>query len=274
MMSTDRHLRWRLRGASVLALCVCAAYLGGTNPGNAASAGAAATVRRYFAALRGTDVEGVRATLAPDYHFDRSDPPAFDPVDPFDRPLGLTYCVLYDRIEALTTVGKTATAFVTTTFEGNLNLEFADLGRPLVNGDSRLVMELEPQGAEWKLTAVRPVRVTYVTPESPRPTLSNYTVNGRTSLRVPPGTTLMLAGRSNVSSLIIGVIGTPPVPRELMGKKNELWELQLKAPDTPGRYLVSAFALHFDTKPDPETGKLRFLDGDQLTIPVTVVNPR
>jgi hypothetical protein len=231
-------------------------------------------------ALRRTDVEGVRATLAPDYDYDRSAAPAFDPANPFDSPLGLTYRSLYYRIEALTTVGKTATAIVTTFFDADLDLPL--LGRTPVIGHSRMVLELEPRDGEWKLTAVRPVRVTYRNPLVPLPqglvllgpvvTLYDTTVNGRTSLTVRPGAPLALAGRSLYASLVIGVIGTFSLFDlkivMLNAEYDEPWELELQAPDRPGCFL--AYALSIVLVPDPRTGNFAFLAGDQVTIPVTV----
>jgi hypothetical protein len=287
----DRRRRWWPGLVFALALGLGAGPRGITGPASAAPAGPTGTLARYFEALRRTDADGVRATLAPDYRYDRSDNPAFDPENPFGCPLGLIYRSLDYRIEALTTAGKTATARVTTLFQGDLkNLPL--LGGPVpVFGTSSLVMELEPRGEEWKLTAVRSVRAVYHNPVVPFPpgarilfldpplTLSDCTVNGRTSLTAPPGAKLTLAGKTRATLYVIGVIGafdlvSLPSLRldQPVDQYRRPWQLPLTAPETPGRYLAYALSVVFGT--DPTTGQSAFLGGEQVSVPVTVVNPQ
>src|SRR5689334_16133527 len=100
--------------------------------------GVPAALDRYFGALRRNDLAGVLGVLAPDYSFDPGDVqrPFFDPRNPFQRPLGLTYYTLNVQTQALTTVGNTATAIVATNFEADLNLEFLGLGQSPVRGNA------------------------------------------------------------------------------------------------------------------------------------------
>jgi hypothetical protein len=283
--------RWWLGLVSTVVLCAGTVSRDGSTPVAAASSGPAATIRRYYEALRDMKVEAVRGTLAPDYSYDRSDAPAFDPMNPFESPLGLTYRSLFFRIEALTTAGKTATAIVTTVFEAVLSPNLLLVGGTPVLGNSREVLELERRSGEWKLTAVRPVRTRYrsllITELPPEgallglvTTLFDMTVNGQTSVRVPPGAPLTLAGKSRSTSLVIGVIGAfslftlarqelevdPEEPLQV-----QKWALPLQAPDKPGRYL--AYALSVVVLPGTETGSFPFLTGDLVTLPVTVVSP-
>jgi hypothetical protein len=280
----SRQRRWWLGLASAVALSVGAGSRGGSTPAAAASSGAAATIRRYYEALGRGELEAVRAALAPDYGYDRSEMPAFDPVDPFESPLGLTYRSLYYRIEALTAAGKTATAVVTTVFDAELSPNLLLVGGTPVIGNSREVLELERRSGEWKLTAVRPVRTRYrnrsleLPPEGAliglRTTLFDTTVNGQTTARVPPGAPLTLRGKSRFTNVVIGAIGafSPFTWKlcELEVKAEQSWTLQLQAPDKPGRYLAYALSVVFD----PTATQLTFLTGDLVTVPVTVVSPR
>jgi hypothetical protein len=289
-MTVYRPLFW-LSLASALVFAGGGSSHGETNPTSRTARGVAATVGRYMDGLRRTDVAAVRAVLAPDYQYDRSAVPAFDPANPFTSPLGLTYRSLFYRIEALTTAGKTATANVTTVFDADVKLPL--LGRTPVIGSARLLLELEPRGAsgtgpapeggEWELTAVRPVRVRYRNPQVPLPaellliraipTLFDETVNGQISLKAPPNAPLTMAGKSRFAAFVVGLIGTYSLANlkiaSLKATNDEPWELRLGAPATPGRFLT--YALSIVLLPDPATGALRFLTGDQVTIPVTVV---
>jgi hypothetical protein len=256
--------------ATALALTGCGSS-GTTNPSSGTSSAVAATVGSYFDALRQGSVAGVQATLAPDYAYD---PGILAPnaANPFDAPLGLTYRTLNDGIDSLTTTGGTATATVTTTFQGTLNLGaiFAGQGRPAVNGSSRTTLELQERAGEWKITAVRPVRVSYVNPQPPTPALSDYLVNGQTALEVTPGTPLRLTGTSDFGTFIIGVLGQSFVFARLAFVADEAWELQMQAPAAPGRYLSYALLITLFT--DTTTGAVVYLAGDQITIPVTVID--
>jgi hypothetical protein len=249
------------------------------------SKGITTTIAGYFESLRQMDVEGVRATLAPDYSYDRSAVPAFDPANPFSSLLSVTYRSLSYRIEALTLRRNTAMAVVTTLFEGDLDLQV--LGRWPVIGNGRFFLELEPRAGQWKLTAVRPVRVRYRNPQVPLPpaqaaligsvpTLFDYTLNGRTALQVAPGAPLQFTGKSRFAFAVAGVIGDASLAQLkldlLESRDNEPWELPLQAPETPGRYL--AYALSIIVLPDPVTGQPAFVTGDQVTVPVTVLSPR
>jgi hypothetical protein len=279
------HHRWCLALVSAAALCVAAGSGIGGSPAAAASSGPAATVRRYYEALARSDGEAVRAALASDYDYDRSETPAFDPADPFESPLGLTYRTLYYRIEVLTTAQKTATAIVTTVFDAVLSPNLPLVGGTPVIGNSREVLELEQRSGKWKLTAVRPVRTRYRNKslELPQPqgailglltTLFDTSLNGQVSVSVPPGAPLTLAGKSHFVALVIGVIGPANLFNlklaTLQARPEESWELQLQAPGSPGRYLVYALSI----VPDPASQQLRFLTGDLVTVPVTVVAPR
>jgi hypothetical protein len=248
----------------VLALCGCGSR-GGANPAGDVSAGVSAAIARYVDALRRGDVAAYRASLAPDYDFNGLDPTT---ADPFNEPFGITYRSLNYRIESLTTVGNTATATVSSTFEGNMNLEPFGNGRPAVNGQSELRVELEPRGPEWKLTAIRTIRSTFVHPGTLAPILLDFTVNGQIALEVPPGTPLTLAGSSILSFALFASVGDRTTSRAMTGEFMEPWEIQLTAPQAPGRYLASASSFTFAA--EPATGEVVFLAGDLITIPVTV----
>lgn len=281
-MIGDRPRR-RFGLAGPLMLGIAFIGWGAIGPASADAPGAASTIAQYFDALRHMDRSAVRATLAPDYSYDRSNQPAFDPENPFDSPLALIYHSLFYRLVALTTAGKTATATLMTVSDGELNPPL--IGRTPVIGQSSLGLELEQRAGVWKITAVRPVRVTYRNPQVPLPpeaeislslgltTLDNYSVNGQISLKTPPGAPLKLTGTSHRAAAVLGVIGAfNPLTLQtaaLHGNENEPWTLQLQAPDTPGRYL--AYALSIAALPDPANGGLRFVAGDQVTLPVTVV---
>jgi hypothetical protein len=263
----------------------------GRSEANAAdqwSVGAAATVARFFDGLRRTEYTTVRATLASDYQYDRSEHPTFDPADPFNSPFALTYRSLSYHLEALTRVGNTVTAVVTTIFEADLNLAF--VLQMSVFGTGRLILELEPRDGEWKLTAVRLVRVTFRNKDLSPPegmlligpvnTLYHTTVNDLSSARVPAGTPLTLSGKARFVASVFGVIGSFSLLNlsrdrvELKGQDGEQWTLPqpLQAPDTPGRFL--AYALSLVAYPDPTTQETRVFGGDLVTVPVTVIRPR
>ncbi len=99
-------------------------------------------------------------------------------------------------------------------------------------------------------------------------------------MRVPPGASLTVAGKSRSTALVIGVIGafnpfTMAIQRLQVDSEEplqvQMWTLPLQAPDKPGRYLAYALSVVF--LPDTGTGQPRFLTGDLVTVPVTVVSP-
>lgn len=248
----------------------CGGSGGGNHPAGETTAQVTAAVRGYFEALRRADPAALRAVLAPDYSYDGRN--AEQASDAFDGLLSVIYRSLDYRIESLVVRGATATASVLTLFQGTMNMEPLGFGRPAVNGESRLVLELEPRGGAWKITAARAVRYQFVHPPTVPARLYDYTVNGQTSLRVAPGTPLRLAGKSDLSFFILASVGsTSAGPIRLQADLEEPWELALTAPTAPGRYLAYALAFAFD--PDPATGEIRYLHGDQVTIPVTVIAP-
>jgi hypothetical protein len=229
----------------------------------------AATVARFYDANRRADPRAFLATLTPDYQFNGFDAAAL--ANAFDIPYALTYQALNYRIESVTTVGSTATATVDTNFQGNLNLEFLRFGRPPVNGTSRQVIELQPRGAEWRITAFRPVRTHFANPRTIAPTLTEFAANGATSLRVAPGTAVSLTGKATASFFLIGALGTSVTSADVDFDVEVPFTLRVTAPATPGRFLASTFA--FTEVPNPSTGNLDFLSGDLVTIPVTVAAP-
>jgi hypothetical protein len=226
---------------------------------------------RYYDALRTGDPAALQATLAPDYFYNGLN--AAQAANAFDVPLGVTYRSLSTRIETLTTVGETATATVSTVFSGSLNLEFAGLGRPPVNGSTRDLLELQQRGEEWRITAARPVRSTFEDARGTTipPSLFDVTVNGQASIEVAPGTPIRLAGRSDFGAFLSTAIGMEAATARLSFELNEPWEVSLVAPGTPGRYLASAFS--FTIAADLMTGEVLILAGDLVTLPVTVVAP-
>jgi hypothetical protein len=267
-----RHLQWHcwLALAAAWTLSGCGGSGGGNNPSGTTTAQVSATVAGFFDALRRADPAGLRAVLAPDYNYDGRN--AEQLANAFDGLLSLTYGSLDYRIETLTVRDRSATASVVTAFQGNINMEPLGYGRPTVNGSSRLELELQPRGDAWKLTAQRLIRIQFVHPPTVPARLYDYTVNGQTSLQVAPGTPLKLAGKSDLSFFIIAFLGgasAGPVP--LQTELAEPWELAIHAPGVPGRFL--AYALSFAFDPDPRTSEIRYLHGDEVAIPVTVVAP-
>jgi len=265
-----KHFPWRIGLVVALLLMLPGCGGGGNNPSPGTSAGVTATVAAYFEALRRTDPAGIRAVLAPDYNYDGWN--AEQASHAFDALLGLTYSALDYRIEALTVHGSTATASVLTVFQGNINLEPIGRSRPPVNGSGRFELELQPRGDVWKLTAVRPFRLSFVVPSTVATRLYDYTVNGQTSLQVAPGASLRLAGKADLSFFILTFIGAASAgPVALHADLDEPWALTLPAPAMPGRFL--AHALSFAFQSDPQTREVLYLHGDWITIPVTVVAP-
>jgi hypothetical protein len=242
---------------------------GGTNPSSGAAAGVTATLARYYDASRRADPRALMATLAPDYRYNGLDAATF--ANAFDIPFGLTYRALNERIAAVTTVGDTATAAVDTNFQGHLNLEFRRFGRPAVNGTSRQVIELERRGTEWLITAFRPVRTHFANPDTIAPTLTEFTANGATSLRLAPGEPVTLTGKTTYSFHLIALLGASSEEANPDFDVAVPVTLHVTAPAAPGRFLATVFA--YTEVPNPETGSLVFLAGDLVTIPVTVAAP-
>lgn len=226
----------------------------------AAATGPATALERYFAALRANNREALQAALAPDYRYDGVDGAVASAV--FDGPLGIRYRTLYTRIEAMTRVGEVATATAFTIFQGNVNLEFVGRGRPLVNGTTRLVVELSPRGGEWRVTAVRVVRGVYVAPGREAPHLFEVTVNDRTSLRVTPGAELRITGQVFGASRLLVFLGERTGAGAVDPDFVNLWRLTMPAPGAPGRYLFHAVAYSDD-----------LLALEHVTLPVTVQEP-
>lgn len=219
--------------------------------------GAGVVIRRMCDATRRNDREALQALFASDYRYDGLD--ARQATNLFDGPLSFRYRALYCRTEALTRVGRTVTALISAIYEGNLNLEFLFRGRPTVQGQASIVLELEPREGAWRITASRLVRSTWVAPGRAAPHLLEVRVNGHTSLAVAPGAELIVTGASFGGARLLAFVGANSISGSTDPDAVTRWRAPLAAPMTPGRYLVHAVAFSQD-----------FLALDRLTLPVVV----
>jgi len=226
----------------------------------AAAAGPAATLERFFAALRANDRAALQATLAPDYRYDGLDRVAA--TDIFDNFLGLRYRALYSQVESMVRTGDVVTASASTFFEATVNLAAIEGGQPIVNGSSRLVLELSPRNGEWLVTAWRLVRGVYVAPGRQPSHLFDVTLDGRTSLRVASGSSLLFAGKVFGADRLFLFLGSSTLNGALDPGFVTAWRSPIAAPTEPGRYLAHAIAVSND---------LQVLE--RVALPVTVVAP-
>jgi hypothetical protein len=225
-----------------------------------AVAGPAATLERFFAALRANDRAALEATLAPDYRYDGQD--RGEAANVFEGLLSLHYQALHARVESMARTREVVTASASLFFEGTVNLEAIQGGRPRVNGSGRLLLELSPRGGEWLLTAWRVVRAVYVAPGREAPHLFDVTLNGRTSLRVAPGANLSFAGKVYSAEHLFLFLGGSSLNGALDPEFVTQWRAPIAAPAEPGRYLAHAVAVSRD---------LQVLE--RFSIPVTVTAP-
>jgi hypothetical protein len=241
-----------------LALVLVSQALVSGDPGQRqAAAGVRKALTAFFEAGRQNSPAQLSATLAPDYRYDGLTAAQF--ANQFDGDFGIRYRSVFYRIESLSVAGGRATAIVTLQYQGNVNMEAFQLGRPAVNGTARMAIELEPRDGIWKVTAARVVRGAYAVPGEPAPFLVRLTVNGETSLVVPPGADLEVVWESFGGALFWHFIGESFVIERTNPSDFKRWSRTLKAPMTPGRYVVHA--LFF--APDVVTMT-------QATVPVTV----
>jgi hypothetical protein len=226
----------------------------------------AGAVERLVGALRANDRAAYLEALAEDYAYNgarRSD------LDPFGT-FGVVNVQLFSRITQLQLPGPdVATALVDITLLGFFNLEALNSGRPPVAGTRRLWLELRrQQDGSWRVSALRTVHRRLLTagwPAGDDPRLSGVGVNGRPSTRLRPGAVFTLAGQSTRGNLLLVGLGASGGQLPLQQKENEPWSVELKAPDQPGCYAVTAVL----AAQRPVTGGFA-ISWDEVTVPIVV----
>jgi hypothetical protein len=257
-----------VRAASIFMAAVACLWPG--VPAHADAPGdAAAAVHRLMAANRAQDPAAFLAALADDYQYNgvrKAD------IQPFGFLAILPDRQLYRVTHLSESVSGVATAIVDIDFTGRFNLEMIQLGTPSVTGHSRLWVEVRRQPAgDWKVSAVRPIRVQFRHADTPLTWIEGMRVNGLTSLRVPPGAALRAEGRTLFGIRQIVSIGASSANLTLDLQTNagafERWSAELSAPTAPGRYYVDSVAVILLPRPD---GSGLYLAWNQVTVPVIV----
>jgi hypothetical protein len=229
-----------------------------------------------MAALRANDRAAYLEAIADDFDYNGLKKEDLDPAGSLQ--------VLYDRllyqIVHLSQLGPgVVTAIVDSHFTGRFNLEALELGQPAVTGNSRHWIEVRRQRdplpgsgsngrEEWRVTAIRPVRVRFVHRDTPMTFLETVTVNGLSSVRAEPGSALKVDGVASISLRQLVRVGalseTHPVDLNL--ELNERWSLDVPAPAEPGRYYADVVSLILA----PRDGGGLYLAWDEVSVPVVV----
>jgi hypothetical protein len=225
---------------------------------------AADAVHRLMAAYQANDREAFLAAIADDYDYNGRKKSDFDPFGDL--------WALYDRLHYQVThyyelEADVATAIVDSQFTGRFNLEALGLGQPPITGTSRLWVEVRrQQDSQWRVTALRPVRIRFTHADSIFTWVEVLQVNDASSLQVTPGTALKVEGQTSFGLGQFVGIGTVSQRLSLTLKPHEDWAAELEAPTTPGRYFVDATSVILSPRED---GGL-YLAWDETTVPVNV----
>jgi hypothetical protein len=225
---------------------------------------AGAVVRRLMVALRANDRAAFLDAVADDYNYNGQTEADLDPFGPF----GLLYDrLLYRIVHLLQLQPGLATALVDSHFTGRLNLESIGAGQPAVVGTSRLWVEVRQQhDGQWRISALRPVRVRFAHGDTPQTFLQTVAVNDATSVSVGTGTVLNVEGESWFGLFQLIQIGAASQRIELNLQLGERWHAELPAPQAPGRYYLDTASVILAPRP----GSGLYLSWDQTTAPVIV----
>jgi hypothetical protein len=229
---------------------------------------AGAAVRRIMEAYRSNDRATFLDAVADDYDYDglkKTD------LDPFGA-LNILYDhLLYRVLEVLAVAPGVVTALVDADFTGRANLDALGNGRPGVAGIFRIWVEVRQQrDGQWRVSAIRPVRLRYTHADTPMTLVEGVSVNGLSSLIVPPGTALTATGQTEFGAVQDSFIG--PISKLMNLHLNlninafEPWVEELPAPNQPGRYYLNTVSFVSAHLPD---GRF-FLSWDEASVPVVV----
>jgi hypothetical protein len=229
--------------------------------------GAAGVVREFMEAVRANDYTTMATTIADDYDYAGEHKidvtPTAGPGVIFDR-------LLYRIIQLVSVEDGVVTAMVDSQFTGHYRwdlLENNGFGQPPVVGTSRSWIELrrQPDG-QWRISALRPVRIRFVHADTPQPLVQDVRVNTLSSVRVSPGGPLKIEGQTTFGQLQLVVVGVATKSLNLNLETAERWSADLPAPDKPGRYYMDTAALILAPGPN----RSLYFAWDEVTVPVVV----